>query len=87
MHIPQPLWKNPNIQNAAAVLTGLAILYKLPAIIRNYDHHLIYFFGVMVSPPSPPPSPPSARGGLPGWAGWSAISITSAPFASRAPVR
>ncbi len=48
MRIPQPLWKNPNVQNAAAVLTGLAILYKLPAVIRNYDHHLIYFFGVMV---------------------------------------
>ncbi|ELR22868.1 OST3 / OST6 family protein [Acanthamoeba castellanii str. Neff] len=47
VHIPQPLWKNPNVQTAAAVLTGLAILYKLPAVIRNYDHHLIYFFGVM----------------------------------------
>jgi hypothetical protein len=45
--IPQPLWKNPTIQHAAIALAGFAFLYKLPALIRNYDHHLIYFFGVM----------------------------------------
>jgi hypothetical protein len=50
--IPQPLWKNPTIQHAAIALAGFAFLYKLPALIRNYDHHLIYFFGVMVPPPS-----------------------------------
>jgi hypothetical protein len=48
--MPQPLWKNAYVQNILIVVALFFFLYKLPTLLRNWNHPLVFFFGFMVHP-------------------------------------